>query len=112
MEFKPNGLHEAASSNAELESLIERVVASAVARIECGTLKPFITCKECADLIGVTPEHLCSMRTRGEGPPWSGAGKWTRYERHAVLTWIANLPKNEKSLARAPADQPAQEPNP
>ena len=39
------------------------------------------------------------MRARGEGPPWSGAGKWTRYERRAVLTWLANLPRENKSLA-------------
>ena len=36
MEFKPDSLYEAARSNAELESLIERIVASAVARIEGG----------------------------------------------------------------------------
>ena len=64
---------------------------------EGGALKPFITCKECADLIGVTPEHLCGMRARGEGPPWSGAGKWTRYERRAVLTWLASLPREKNS---------------
>ena len=83
----------AVQSNAELEYLVDRIVASAIAQIEGGALKPFITCKECADLIGVTPEHLCTMRARGEGPPWSGAGKWTRYERRAVLTWLANLPR-------------------
>ena len=89
----------AAQSNAELEHLVDRIVASTVARIECGTLKPFISSKECAQLIGVTPEYLCSMRARGEGPPWSGAGKWTRYERRAVLTWLADLPRDNKSLA-------------
>ena len=73
----------AVQSNAELEYLVDRIVASAIARIECGALKPFLTSKECAELIGVTPEHLCAMRARGEGPPWSGAGKWTRYERRS-----------------------------
>jgi hypothetical protein len=94
MEFKTDGLPEAVHSNADLEKLIESAVASAIARIERRALKPFIASKECADLIGVTPEHLCTMRTRGEGPPWSGAGKWTRYERRAVLTWLANLPRD------------------
>jgi hypothetical protein len=86
----------------ELERLVDRIVETAVARIEGSALKPFITCKECADLIGVTPEHLCAMRARGEGPPWSGAGKWTRYERRAVLTWLASLPreKNSSPIAR------------
>ena len=93
MELKPRGLHETAGPNAELESAIERIVASAIARIECGALKPFITSKECAQLIGVTPEYLCAMRARREGPPWSGAGKWTRYDRTVVLKWLANLPR-------------------
>jgi len=81
-------------SNAELEYLVDRIVASAIARIESGALKPFLTSKECALVLGITPEKLCSMRTHGEGPPWSGAGKWTRYERRAVLTWIADLPRD------------------
>src|SRR5262245_44401600 len=81
----------------ELERLVDRIVETAVARIEGSALKPFNTCKECADLIGVTPEHLCAMRARGEGPPWSGAGKWTRYERRTVLIWLANLPREKNS---------------
>ena len=98
MEFKPDGLHEAVPGTRNWKASIERIVASAVARIECGALKPFITCKECADLIEESPEHLCTMRTRREGPPWSGAGKWTRYERSAVLAWLANLPRDSKLL--------------
>ena len=87
----------AVQSNAEFEYLVERIVASAIARIEHGALRPFLTSKECADLIGVTPEHLCAMRARGEGPPWSGTGKWTRYERRTVLTWLASLPREKNS---------------
>jgi len=90
----------AVQSNAELEYLVDRIVTSAIARIECGALKPFITSKECARLIGVTPEYLCAMRARGEGPPWSGAGKWTRYERRAVVTWLADLPRDNATLVR------------
>jgi hypothetical protein len=33
------------------------------------------------------------MRNRGEGPPWSGAGKWIRYARGAAIDWLAALPK-------------------
>jgi hypothetical protein len=83
----------------DLQCLIERLIETAITRIEGRALKPFITCKECAELIGVTPEHLCAMRARREGPPWSGAGKWTRYERRAVLTWLSNLPQDNNSLA-------------
>jgi hypothetical protein len=88
----------AGQANAELEYLVDRLVMSAIARIESGALRPFITSKECAQLIGVTPEYLCSMRARSEGPPWSGAGKWTRYERRAALAWLADLPRDNKSL--------------
>ena len=101
---------QAVQSNAELESLIDRLVEQTVARIGHQVLKPFINSKECAELVGVTPEHLCAMRARGEGPPWSGAGKWTRYERGTVLAWLANLPRENKSSADAPHDQSEREP--
>ena len=39
------------------------------------------------------------MRTRGEGRPYSGAGKWTRNARCAVFTRLTNLPRDNKSLA-------------
>jgi hypothetical protein len=88
------GPSNSAEQASQLESLIERVVEATVARIEATALrKPFINSKECAQLIGVTPEHLSAMRARGEGPPWSGEGKWIRYERRAVLEWLANLPR-------------------
>lgn len=60
----------------ELERLIERVVERTIERVGQKTPEsPFITSKACARLIGVTPQHLCAMRTRGEGPRWSGEGK-------------------------------------
>jgi hypothetical protein len=83
-----------AQQDSQLQSIIERVVEATVARIEStAPRKPFIPSRECAQLIGVTPEHLSAMRARGEGPPWSGEGKWIRYERRAVLGWLANLPR-------------------
>ena len=103
-------LNDAIASHAELESLVERVIESALTRIE--NHKPYVNSQECAHLIGVTPEHLCAMRSRGEGPPWSGAGKWTRYQRSAVLTWLANLPREKNSspsekevLCKTPAER-------
>jgi|SRR5689334_23468913 len=76
-----------------LEALIERVVERTLARLGNPPESPFISSKQCARLLGVTPEHLCAMRARGEGPPWSGDGRWTRYERAAVLKWLADLPR-------------------
>jgi len=90
---------DAVASHAELESLVERIVESTIARINGATLKPFLNSRECAQLIGVTPEHLCSMRARGEGPQWSGAGKWVRYQRATVLSWVANLPQQPSASA-------------
>jgi hypothetical protein len=88
------GPSNSAEQASRLESLIERVVEATVARIQAtAPPKPFIPSKECAQLIGVTPEHLSAMRARGEGPPWSGEGKWIRYERRAVLEWLASLPR-------------------
>jgi hypothetical protein len=90
---------DAVTSHAELESLIARIVELTIARINGPALKPFLTSRECAELIGITPVHLCSMRARGEGPPWSGAGKWVRYERDAILSWLANLPQQPSASA-------------
>jgi hypothetical protein len=88
------GPQNSAEPAAELKSLIERVVEATAQR------KPFVTSKECAQLITVTPEHLSAMRARGEGPPWSGEGKWIRYERRAVLEWLASLPRETPLPAR------------
>jgi hypothetical protein len=88
-----------AQSNVELESLAERLVERTIARVGHSALKPFINSKECAELLGVTPQHLCAMRARGEGPPWSGSGKWVRYQRAAALAWLANLPRERTPSA-------------
>jgi hypothetical protein len=92
-------LHDAATSHAEFESLVARVVELTLARVNGPNLKPFLNSRECAELIGVTPEHLCAMRARSDGPPWSGAGKWVRYNRQAVLNWLANLPQQPSASA-------------
>ena len=46
---------------------------------------------------------------RGEGPQGSAAGKWTRYERRAVLTWLASLPREKNS---SPSEMKASEQKP
>jgi hypothetical protein len=92
-------LQDPITSHTELENLVERVVAITIARINGAAVKPFLNSRECAELVGVTPEHLCAMRARGDGPPWSGAGKWVRYNRQAVLTWLANLPQQPSASA-------------
>ncbi len=92
-------VHDAVASHAELEGLVERIVELTIARINSGARKPFLNSRECAELIGVTPEHLCAMRARGEGPTWSGAGKWVRYDRQVVHKWLANLPQQPNSVA-------------
>jgi hypothetical protein len=95
MSFEQIGkLHDEVQVTPTLEALIERVVENTVARLNLShPHKPFLTSRECADLIGVTPEHLCAMRNRGQGPPWSGTGKWIRYARGAAIDWLAALPK-------------------
>jgi hypothetical protein len=77
----------------ELDDLIERIVQKTLAQVGyLDQANPFINGKACADLIGVSPEHLCAMRARGQGPPWSGEGKWIRYRRSDVISWLAQLP--------------------
>jgi hypothetical protein len=84
----------AADSHSQLETLIQRIVQQTLAQLDRGEAVPFINSRMCAELLGVSPEHLCAMRARGEGPPWSGEGKWIRYRRTRVLDWIANLPRH------------------
>jgi hypothetical protein len=85
--------HQAESPCPELETLIQRVVQRTIAQLDRVEAAPFINSKACAELLGVSPEHLCAMRARGEGPPWSGDGKWIRYRRSDALDWIASLPR-------------------
>jgi hypothetical protein len=78
----------------EFKSLVDAVVVEAIARTAVAGAPPdFLSSRGCADLLGVTPEHLCAMRSRGEGPPWSGEGKWVRYRRDLALRWLADLPR-------------------
>jgi hypothetical protein len=80
-------------SFSDLEALIQRVVQRTLAQVGyADQTNSFINSKACADLIGVSPEHLCAMRARGQGPPWSGEGKWIRYRRSDAISWLAQLP--------------------
>lgn len=82
----------------EFKSLIDEAVVDAIARASISDpASEFLSSRNCASLLGVTPEHLCSMRARGEGPPWSGEGKWVRYHRGQVLRWLSGLPRRTTS---------------
>ena len=86
----------AGNSHYESETLIKRIVEETIAKLVRVEDLPFINSKSCAELIGVSPEHLCAMRARGQGPPWSGEGKWIRYRRSAVIRWLDQLPTTPK----------------
>jgi hypothetical protein len=86
-----------ASASNKLAHLADRLAEQLLTRLGQQTIKPFLNSKECAELLGVTPEHLCAMRARGEGPPWSGAGKWVRYERGAAFAWLSSLPRGSRN---------------
>lgn len=86
------------SAQPQLEMLIERIVETTLAKIGPAEDNPFINSKTCAELLGVSPEHLCAMRAKEQGPPWSGQGKWIRYQRSDVIRWIAQLPTTQTSL--------------
>jgi hypothetical protein len=85
----------AVATSLELDDPIEWVVQKMLAQVAyTHQFSPFINSKACADLIGVSPEHLCATGTLGgQGPPWSGEGKWIlRYRRSDVISWLAQLP--------------------
>jgi hypothetical protein len=81
-------------SERQVETFAREIAQAVADQLRASPLNsPFIRSNECAQLLGVTPQHLCGMRARGQGPPWSGDGKWVRYERAAVIEWIRNLPR-------------------
>jgi Helix-turn-helix domain len=45
------------------------------------------TTAECADYLGVSPEHLEHVRCRGDGPPFYKIGRLVRYIPDAVEAW-------------------------
>jgi hypothetical protein len=91
----------AVATSLELDDPIECVVQKTLAQVAyTHQSSPFINSKACADLIGVSPEHLCAMRARGQGPPWSGEGKWIRYRRSDVISWLAQLPTTSQRTAQ------------
>jgi hypothetical protein len=99
---QPSLPHLADNLRSELEALIQCVVHRTIAQLGYLEAAPFINSKACAELIGVSPEHLCAMRARGQGPPWSGDGKWILYRRSDVLDWIANLPRQSTAQLHPP----------
>lgn len=85
----------------EFKQLVDETLSAAIARATPVDAPPeFIGSKACAALLNITPEHLCAMRARGEGPPWSGDGKWVRYRRDQAISWLTQLPR--KSAAPDP----------
>jgi hypothetical protein len=48
---------------------------------------------QAADYLSIGPGTLSQMRSRGEGPKWTGSGKLTRYKRTDIDLYLANLPR-------------------
>jgi hypothetical protein len=90
----------------EFKQLVNEIVSDALARAPVDDASAaFIGSKACAALLDITPEHLCAMRGRGEGPPWSGGGKWVRYRRDQVIAWLTQLP--QKAVAARTTNTPS-----
>lgn len=79
----------------EFKQLFDETLSAAISRAVAVDTPEFIGSKACAALLNITPEHLCAMRARGEGPPWSGEGKWVRYQRDLALKWLSGLPRRD-----------------
>jgi hypothetical protein len=72
-----------------------RLTLAAVAT--AGVIPPrrYLTNAEAAQRLSIKPETLSKMRSAKEGPPWVGAGHFTRYEVSAIDEWFANLPRKD-----------------
>lgn len=47
----------------------------------------YLTERQVAPILQVTPRCLQAWRQRGEGPPWHRMGRLVRYREDAVLEW-------------------------
>jgi hypothetical protein len=93
----------------EFKELVDDVVRVALTRVAPVTdASEFLNSRACATLLGVTPEHLCAMRARGEGPPWSGSGKWVRYSRQQAVAWLTALPALDVGADQPTTTRPAE----
>lgn len=90
---QPCSISSNSSAGPNLKVLTERCVHLTMTELGLTPEYRFVRSSECAKLLDVTPEHLCAMRRRGEGPPWSGTGRWVRYRLADVLCWLASLPR-------------------
>ena len=62
---------------------------------------------DAAKMIGVTPSALRRWKALGEGPAYFQAGRLVRYERKAILAWIAKktVEPSEQQVTPKPGNQ-------
>ncbi|MDE5454869.1 hypothetical protein GWE18_18865 [Bradyrhizobium sp. CSA112] len=90
------------ASPADFKVLIKLTVRETLQQLDvAGDASTFINSKDCAAMLGISPEHLSAMRARNQGPAWSGYAKWIRYRRSDVIGWLTNLPKETRNDSRA-----------
>ena len=61
------------------------------------TANIFLTAKEAADLLNVSPVTLARWRLEGSGPPFCKFGRTVRYERAALLNWARSRARRSTS---------------
>ena len=76
-------------SPADLEVIVERAVRRALDGRASAEPADYLTTRQCAELVGVHPRSIVRL-VRDEGlPAVRLGGKTMRYERAAVLAWLA-----------------------
>lgn len=53
-----------------------------------GGRRSFVNTKKAAELIGLSPATLCSLRVRGGGPPYRKVRSRVMYDVHELLAWV------------------------
>jgi excisionase family DNA binding protein len=64
------------------------------------TTDRLMTLTELAEMLGIPVNTLYGWRCRGEGPPGYRIGRYVRYRRSAVETWLESQTDHERTVRR------------
>lgn len=93
----------AQATNLTIDEMIDAAVERAAKRVaESGAIPPrrFATPREAGERLGdedkpVKESTLATWRCRNVGPPWTGSGRFVRYEFSKLDEWLAAQPRHD-----------------
>ena len=87
------GMQNIAGLNELIETITERVLNRVRQEVPDANGREFYSPAEVAKMTGLSSVTLLSWRQRGEGPPWSKAGRRVLYRRADFERWLSTNPR-------------------